>query len=189
LARRKEVAFSIPIFAGGVGAMLRADSSFRLRQVLSKGQQAGPFWRASPAQILEQQTFSVVTGTTSASWLTSRANTLQIAAKVVPVDSYDAGIRRVLDRSSNVFFGDRAILLDAAKRSSSAQDLIVLDRRFTYEPIALALGRGDDDFRLVVDRTLSQIFGSAGFRDTYAKWFGKPDEDALTFYGQSALPE
>jgi putrescine:ornithine antiporter len=169
--------------------MLRADSSFRLREVLSKGQQAGPFWRASPAQILEEQTFSVVKGTTSESWLAGRANTLQIAAKTVPVDSYDAGIRRVLDRSSNVFFGDRAILLDAAKRSPSAEDLVVLDRRFTYEAIALALQRGDDDFRLVVDRTLSKLFGSAGFRDVYAKSFGKADEDVLTFYRQSALPE
>jgi putrescine:ornithine antiporter len=189
LARRKEVAFSIPIFPGGIGALLRADSSFRLRQVLSKGQQAGPFWRASPAEILQQQTFSVIKGATSERWLASRADALQIDAKVVPVDSYEAGIRRVLDRNSNVFFGDRAILLDAAKRSPSAQDLVVLDRRFTHEPIALALERGDDDFRLVVDRTLSRLFGSNELRDLYSKWFGKPDEDALTFFRQSALSE
>jgi polar amino acid transport system substrate-binding protein len=64
------------------------------------------------------------------------------------VDSYDAGIKRVLDRNSDVFFGDRAILLEAAKRSPSAGDLVVLDRLFTYEPLALALARNDDDFRL-----------------------------------------
>ena len=57
----------------------------------------------------------------------------------MPVDGYDAGIRRVVDRSSNVFFADRSILLDAAMRSPSASDLTVLDRMFTYGPLALAL--------------------------------------------------
>ncbi|MGE5088020.1 MAG: amino acid ABC transporter substrate-binding protein [Candidatus Levyibacteriota bacterium] len=189
LARRKEVAFSIPIYPGGIGAMLNADASYRLRQVLSKGRQVGPFWRGSPAELLEQQTFSVVAGTTSEHWLASRANALQIDAKTVPVNSYDAGIRRLLDHQSNVLFGDRAILLDAAKRSPSAQDLIVLDRHFTYEPIALALGRNDDDFRLLVDRTLSQLFGSGEFAGIYAKWFGKLDTAASAFYRDSALPE
>ena len=67
--------------------------------------------------------------------------------------------------------------------------MIVLDRQFTYEPLALALARGDEDFRLVVDRTLSRLFGSKEFGDVYAKWFGKPDEDALNFFRWSALPE
>jgi ABC-type amino acid transport substrate-binding protein len=190
LARRKEVAFSISIFPGGIGALLRADSSRRLREILSKGQAAPrPLWRASPAQILEQQTFSVVAGTTSESWLAERRDTLKIPAKVAPVDGYEAGIQRVLERKSNVFFGDRAILLDAAKRSPSARDLMVLDRHFTYEPLALGLARGDEDFRLVVDRTLSRLFGSKEFQDLYAKWFGKPDEEALAFFRRSALPE
>ena len=97
---------------------------------------------------------------TSESWLQERRETLKIPAKVVTVDSYEAGIQRVLERKSNVFFGDRAILLDAATRSAAARDLVVLDRHFTHEPLALGLTRGDEDFRLLVDRTLSRLFGS-----------------------------
>jgi putrescine:ornithine antiporter len=189
LARRQDVAFSIPIFPGGIGAMLRSDSSARLREVLSKGKQAGPFWRASPADILQQQTFSAVVGTTAERWLGGRLNNLQIGAKVVTVDGYEAGVRGILDRTSNVFFGDRAILLDVAKRSPSAQDLVVLDRRFTTEQVALALPRGDDDLRLVVDVTLSHFFGTAEFRALYTKWFGEPDTDAAAFFRASALPD
>ena len=189
LARRKEVSFSIPIFPGGIGAMLRADSSFRLREVLSKGKQAGPFWRGSPAEILNQQTFAAVPGTTAERWLGGRVNALQINSKVVSVPSYDAGVKSVLDRSANAFFGDRAILLDIAKRSPSAQDLIVLDRRFTTEQIALALPRDSDDFRLVVDATLSRFFGTAEFRALYIKWFGEPDADATAFFRSSGLPD
>ena len=189
LSARNEVDFSIPIFAGGVGALVRSDSSFRLRQVLEKGQQAGPFWRGSPAQILEQQTFSAVTGTSGASWVSTRLDQLQIAAKVVPVASYDAGVQRVLDRSSSVLFGDRAILLEAARRNPAARDLLVLDRRFTSEPLALTLRRNDDDLRVAVDRVLSRVFASDAFRGVYAKWFGTFDAQTADFFRMSALPE
>ena len=189
LSRMKDASFSIAIFPGGIGALLRADAAPALRDVLSRKPPSGPYWRAHPARILEGKTFSVVGGTTSERWLAGRLDTFQLTAKVVPVDGYEAGIRRVLDRSSDVFFGERAILLDIAKRGPSTRDLAVLDRPFTYEPIALAFARGDEDFRLVVDRTLSRLFGSKEFGDLYAKWFGKPDEDARNFFRWTALPD
>jgi polar amino acid transport system substrate-binding protein len=92
-------------------------------------------------------------------------------------------------RSSDVFFGDQPILLDAALRIFAGQDLIILDRLFTYEPLALALTRGDDDFRLIVDATLSRLFKSDEVRDLYEKWCGKPGPGATIFFNLSALPE
>jgi ABC-type amino acid transport substrate-binding protein len=191
LARRKTADFSIPIFPGGIAALVRTDSSRQLREVLTKGQAvvSRPLWRGSPSQILGQQTFSVVTGTTSEKWLAGKLDKFQLSAKVAPVSSYADGISRVLDGTSNVFFGERAIILDMIKRSPSARDLIVLDRHFTNERIALALPRGNDDFRLVVDRTLSQLFNSPDFSYLYAKWFGEPDEFTLNFFSVNALPE
>jgi putrescine:ornithine antiporter len=190
LARMKEVSFSIPAFPGGIGALLRADAPARLREVLSgRRPELRPYWRGTVNQVLQAQSFSVVAGTTSESWVAGRLKDFQIAAKVAPVESYEAGIRGVLDRGSNVFFGDRAILLDAARRSPSAGDLIVLDRLFTYEPLALAFGRGDEDFRLVVDRTLSRLYRSGEIGGLYTRWCGEPDENALTFFRLNALPD
>jgi ABC-type amino acid transport substrate-binding protein len=190
LARRAEVAFSIPILPGGIGALLRADAPPRLKEVLSGGRpEFRPYWRASVGQVLQAQTFSVVAGTTSESWLAGRLDKFQLQARVVPVDSYDAGVRSVLDRGAAVFFGDRSILADAARRSAASGDLRVLDHLFTYEPVALALARGDDDFRLVVDRALSRLYRSGEVGQVYAKWCGEPDQDALAFFRLSALPE
>ena len=189
LTRRKEVSFSIPIFPGGIGALLRSDSNLGLRDVLSGRQPSEPRWRGSPAVILQKQTFSVVARTTAESWLAGRMAKFQLTASVVPVDSYEAGIKRMLDHSSNVFFGERAILLDAVARGPTVSELMVLDRRFTYEPIALALERNADDLRLIVDQALSRLFGSAEIRDLYAKWFGAPDEATLNFFQLTALPE
>ena len=51
LTGRKEVAFSIPIFPSGIGAILRADSSAALRDLLSNAPpQSRPIWRGSPAR-------------------------------------------------------------------------------------------------------------------------------------------
>ena len=123
LTRRKDVSFSIPIFPSGIGAILRADASRRAARRPGRKAAVGTDLACAPARILEGKTFSVVSGTTSESWLAGRLDKFQITAKVVPVESYEAGVRRVLDRGSDVFFGDRAILLDVAKRSPSARDL------------------------------------------------------------------
>jgi polar amino acid transport system substrate-binding protein len=191
LERRKQISFSIPIFPSGIGAMLRADAPAQLRQVLAEGRPSSrPVWRGDPARtVLEKKTFSALTGTTSATWLAGRLNEFQLDANVVPVASYDEGIKRVLDRSSDVLFGDFPILLDASKRSGSARDLMVIDRLFTYEPLALVLTRGDEDIRLVVDRTLSRLFRSAEFGEMFATWFGRPGESSAIFFKLSALPE
>jgi ABC-type amino acid transport substrate-binding protein len=189
LSSLKDADFSVPIFPGGIGALLRADAPVGLKEVLSGRPPAGPLWRGYPAQVLERQIFSVVAGTPSEKWLNDRLGQLQLTAQVLPVEGYDAGIKSVLDRQSSAFFADRSILFEAAKRSPSASDLVVLDRQFTYAPIALALERNDADFRLVVDRALSQLFGSEQFHDLYVKWFGKPGAAADVFFKLSTLPE
>ncbi len=189
LTARKEVDFSVPIFPGGIGALLRVNAPVGLKEVLSGQPPSGPLWRGFPAQILEKQVFSVVAGTPTEKWLASQIDKFQLTANVVPVKGYEEGIRGVLDGSTDVFFADRSILLDAAKRSPSADDLLVLDRQFTFGPIALALERGDADFRLLVDQALGKLFGSQEFHRSYVKWFGQPGAEADMFFKLSTLPE
>ena len=64
---------------------------------------------------------------------------------------------------------------------ASAQ-LEILPRSFTHEPLVLALPRNDDDFRLAVDRALSDTYASAGFSDMYSKWAGTMDDQTRTFF-------
>ena len=81
---------------------------------------------------------------------------MRLTASVAPVDNYDAGVAAVLQGRTDVLFGDRAQLLQAVQRSPDAKDLRVLSRHFTFAALALALPRNDDDFRLAVDRALTQ---------------------------------
>jgi polar amino acid transport system substrate-binding protein len=191
LSRRQEVSFSLPIFPSGTGVVLSTSAPLALGEVLAYGQPSSrPIWRGSPARtILEHKTFSSIAGTTSERWLSDRIKTFQLAATSVPVESYKLGIERVLDGSSAALFGDMPLLMDAAAHSDDSANLIVLQRHFTYEPLGLELARGDEDFRLAVDRVLSQTYASQDFPELFTTWFGTPDETIVTFFRQTALPQ
>jgi putrescine:ornithine antiporter len=190
LKRRELVDFSLPIFPGGVGVVVRSDSPKRLRNILNgEATQYTPTWKAVALNVLREQMFATVPGTTAEQWIKERGQEFKVEFTVTPVSGYEAGIQAVLDRKASAFFAERAILLDAVKSHKSADDLLVLDRQYTYERLALPIQRGDDDFRLLVDRTLSKEFESAGYRGTYEKWFGEPNEKSEVFFRWNALPE
>ena len=188
LSRREEVAFSLPIFAGGNRAVVRADARKVLRDVLS-GADTGPVWRGSPAsKVLQGTSFAVVSGTTSEDWLAARGADLQVDARVVPVPDYRTGLRGVLDREVDVFFGERTIILGVMEESER-RELMVVDHLFTHEQIAFVLQRGDERFRLLVDRVLSETYASSEFPTLYSQWFGEFSEDARTFFQWNTLAE
>jgi putrescine:ornithine antiporter len=190
LTARKEASFSLPIFLNGVGALLRTDAPRGLSQALSeKPTITGPLWRGTPTQaLLQAQTFAVVAGSPTEKVLAARLDSFQLTARVLPVKDFAEGVQAVIDRKANVFFADRSILLDAAKRSGT-DELTVFDRRFTFAPLAIGLKRGDEDLRLAVDGALSRLYPSPEFRAIYAKWFGQPDDLAAAFFRSVVLPE
>jgi ABC-type amino acid transport substrate-binding protein len=182
-ARRREVSFSIPIFPAGLAALVRTDAPAQIREVLEGHEPPyRPLWRASIGLALQHRTFSAVSNTTALNWLTSKRDQFKIDARIIPVESHDQGVQRVLDRTSDVLFGERSILLDAKKRNPAGQDLLVLDRLFTYEPLSLALARGNDDLRLLVDQSLSKLSRSGETQNLYRRYFGELDENALMFF-------
>lgn len=182
LANRQDVSFSIPIFAGGNRAVMRADAPAALREALGESRSTRAVWRGTPAaRVLKGTTFAVVAGTTSYKWLNSRRAALQVDARVVPVVDYRSGLQQLLDGKVDVFFGERSLVLGALS-DAERKELVVADRLFTHEPLALALARGDEDFRLLVDRSLSQLYASDGFADLYKRWYGEFDDKARTYF-------
>lgn len=186
LSRREEVSFSVPIFRSGIGAAIRSNAPAALRDALAGEPESGPIWRGSPARILNEKTIAVVKGTTGEKWLAERIQKLQIPATVKVVDDYAAGIKSLVDREVDVFFADRAILIEA---QAATKDVRVIDRLFTNEPIALAIARDNDRLRLIIDRTLSKIYASPEFPDVYTRYFGEMSVGAFLFYELSGLSE
>jgi polar amino acid transport system substrate-binding protein len=180
LKRREQVSFSIPIFSSGTGALLRTDATPALVRVLN-GEEAhiGPKWRATVNRGLARHTYAVHAGTVTEEWVRDKIKTLGVIASVVTVEDHAKGVDMVARKEADVYFADRALLVNYASQHKDADDLMLLDRQFTYEPIALVTARNDDDFRLVVDTTLSKLYRSGEIAEIYKRYFGEPGDMTL----------
>lgn len=188
LQRRGSVDFSIPIFVSGIGAVVRSDSPQRLRDVLAgRGAPVQPVWRGAPGDLAQSVVFGVIAGTTVEKSLIDALKARRIQVTVKPVADYAGGVQAVRDRQVAALFGDRPVLLEAAAQGA-AGELLVIERSFSREPIALAMRR-DDGLRLLVDRTLSRLYRAPDFATLYRQWFGEPTAGTLEFFQTVALPD
>ena len=187
LKRRERLAYSLPVFSGGIGVLLRADSSRALRDVLNgKAAPAGPVWRATVNRGLANYTYAVRAGTVTEEWAREKVRQLGVTVSVITVDDDAKGIELVRARQADAYFSERMLLQEYVARGKGASDVIVLARQFNVEPMGLAMGRNDDDFRLLVDTALSRLFAGAEFPVIYARSFGAFDEATrATFRGFS----
>ncbi len=189
LERRALVDFSIPVMLTGTGAALRADAPARVVQALSGKPDSGrPIWRGSTDQVPQRAVVAVVAGVPLEKALTTRLKERRIVADVVPVKDTEAGLQLLAGRGADVFFNDRLLLLDAAAHAKTG-DVVVLDRLFRRESVALAMRRNDDDFRLLVDRALSRMYRTQDMNALYTKHFGAPTGTELDFFDFAALPD
>jgi ABC-type amino acid transport substrate-binding protein len=190
LERRASVDFSIPIFLAGVSAVMRVDGDRRVRDVLSgRAATTQPLWRGNPGELGGSVTFAVLQGTTIQKELMQALLQRRISVTPLLVPGYAEGLQAVLDRRAVALFGDRPVLLDGAQRGPGAGQLVVLERSFSRSPMALALPRGDTDWRLLVDRTLSRLYRSPDFASLYAASFGTLEAPMADFYRLVALGE
>jgi len=192
IEKRRNVSFSLPIFAAGNRAVIRTNASSQLRNVLTQQSGNRPVWRGSPAAtVLTGTKVGVVEGTTSEQWLKERIGMLQIDAKLVPVEDYRTGVQRLAAGELDMFFGERTVVLGVLSTMdrSARESVEILDRLFTHEPIALALARNNDDFRAVVDSGLSRLYASEQFPSLYTKCCGELNEEMRSFFSWNALRE
>ena len=153
MSRRELVDFSLFTFLDGAAVLLRADSPEDLSGLA--GQKIG-----------------VRGATTTEDALRNTLAKLGMQAEVVPVSSHDEGRAKLEAGEIAAYFGDQAILIFLAKESAAPGKLKLSDQQFTFEPYALALARGDDDFRLLVDRTLAQTYRSGRIDVVFKSAFG-----------------
>lgn len=182
LERRKTLSFSIPAFAGGVRAVIRNDASTELRNILEAAPTQRNVWRGAPAlTLLEKTTFATAAGSTTEKRLAGKVASLKLNTATVSVPDYASGIKFLLERKIDVFLAERDAVL-AAMDDKARQKLVVLNRQLTHDPLALALPRNDEDFRLIVDTALSSAYSSPEFAALYGKYFGALDEGSRNFF-------
>ena len=172
LERRKQVDFSLLTFVTGSSVLYRKDGPANFLDLV--GQKVG-----------------VHGGTTTEEGLIGALQEAGIEAEVVAVESHDEGLRALETGEVAAYFADRAILAMLGREAERQENLVLSDRFFSYEPYALALRRGDSDFRLLVDTALARLYRSQEIGRIYQLNFGNTQMSDLlraTFTLQ-ALPE
>lgn len=177
LERRRQVSFSVPIYAAGRGVVVRRDAPESLLRIL-RGEVAPsvPQWRASVSRALANNRFLVLKGSTTEAWAQERLRGLGIIASVRTVSNLREGMELLDQGQADAFFSDRVLLYNWLVSSGLGQRLQVLDRLFDLEPMGLVLARGDEDFRLLVDTTLSGLYRGGQIEAIYGRYFGPPSE-------------
>ena len=172
LSRRALVDFSIGTFIDGASVMLKVDGP-------------GGFTELAGKQV------GVRGGTTTEESLRNTLAKLSVDARIVPVKSHDEGLKRLENGELSAYFADRGILLFLRAKSASAENLRIAIDYYSLEPYALAMQRGDGEFRLLVDTALSRIYRSGAIGPIFRNAFGdaEPSEVLQHLYVISALPE
>lgn len=175
LSRREIVDFSISTFVDGAGVLLRHNGPHTLKE-------------------LDGQKIGVRKGTTTEAALRETAATYGITFETIAVPDHREGIARLRLGDIAGYFGDRSILQHFMLRmpDAHAEKVFLSAQQFTYEPYALAMQRGDNEFRLAVDRAISHIIRSGEIEEIFAGSFGtgvKPSPDVRALYNISPLPD
>ena len=90
------------------------------------------------------------------------------------------------------YAGDRIVLISLRARSTNPAQFILLDSDFSFEPYALVLRRDDPDFRLAVNRALTEIYRSGDIDAIFYRWLGglgKPGMLLNSMFYLNTLPE
>jgi ABC-type amino acid transport substrate-binding protein len=172
LARREVVDFSLMTFIDGASVMVRSD---------------GP----QSFKSLSGHKIGVHAGTTTEAALSRTLTDLKVMAEMVPVEDHADGVKRLESGELAAYFADRAILTSMFVSAGSPATLRISKEYFSREPYALALARGDEEFRLLVDRALARLYRGGAIDGIFARSFGKAKASDIlkALYVINALPE
>jgi ABC-type amino acid transport substrate-binding protein len=172
LARRELVDFSLPTFLDGASVMSR---------------EAKPVDRFED---LQGKRVGVLAGTTTETVLRSGVTGLQVNAAILTVRDHREGIGLLTSDRIDAYFADRAILA-AFLGQQPLPGFRIARHYFSLETYALALPRNDSAFRLLVDRTLAQLYRSGRIRALLTRTFGRMKQDEMldTLFAIHSLPE
>ena len=162
LSRQQQVDFSNEIFVATGGVLVTSRSGI------------------SNLAGLNGKRVAVIRGTTTQGRLSTALGARGIRAILVPVSNTDEGMQVLNSGKADAYASDREVLHGHVKASGDTQRYTLLAELFSIDPYALVLPRGDSDFRLAVNRGLSDIYRNASLDDVFGRWFGPDAEPSHT---------
>jgi ABC-type amino acid transport substrate-binding protein len=155
LGRQADVDFSLITFVDGGSILTRVESE------------------AGRLSDFNGKRIAVITGTTTEKALKGSLERRSIKAEVVTVKTREAGLQLLDGRKVEGFASDRIVLIGVVLTSKTQGAFKLLDEDFSVEPYALALPRGDAEYRLAVNRALARLYRTGDIQKIYERWLGR----------------
>lgn len=175
LSRQEQVDFSNLIYATGASLMRWNDVEI------------------DSVDDLNGKRVSVVAGTTTEKVLRETLERKHIIAKVVTVSDHAKALKLLASRKTEAMAADQATLFGIGYKSQGENNLVITQDMLSFEPFALPLRRNDADFRLVVNRSLSDLYRRGDVGRSWQSWFGQydvqPTRMLLTLYRLNTFEE
>lgn len=149
LGRREKVDFSIPTYVDGAALMLPAASNGQIADLAGKR-------------------IGVRGATTTQEALTNSLDRAGLDAEIVPFNAHDKGIAAMEAGEIDAYFADQSILMHLYATMGNPDGFKVSNEILSIEKQGLALARGDSDFRLLVDRILSEMYKNGSMDEIFA---------------------
>nr|WP_321250116.1 amino acid ABC transporter substrate-binding protein [uncultured Ruegeria sp.] len=148
LSRREIVDFSIPTFVDGTSILLPIEAEGTMSALAGKkvGMRSSTTTEASV-----QNTFDAA----------------GIDARMVRFASHPDGIKALRDGKIDAYFADQSILLVNYIAAGLKGKFKLSQEILTIEKQGLAIARGDDDFRLILDTILSEMYARGTMEEIF----------------------
>lgn len=158
LSRMQQVNFSSPTFAVAGRILTKSDSGVK-------------DWAD-----LNGKTIGVAQGTNNEKAVKELAAKPEYSnMKVLTLKDQGVGLLSVETGRVDGFATDDVVLYGLRSNSRMKDELVVTGTPLGFATFAIMIPRNDDDFRLVVNSALAEIFGSGEIKALYEKWFAPLD--------------
>jgi ABC-type amino acid transport substrate-binding protein len=175
LSRMEQVDFTLPTFVTGGGILTLAENGIKGMSDLSG------------------KKVSVVKGTTTVEQLRNYLKENLIDAQVVTVANRKEGMSQLTHGETQAFASDQIVLIGQIIEAVFPKRYSLMDETFSYEPYGFIVRRNDADFRLVADKSISQIYRTGQHAQIFNKWIGrigiKPPPILIAMFQLNTIPE
>ncbi|MDX1541515.1 MAG: amino acid ABC transporter substrate-binding protein [Geminicoccaceae bacterium] len=175
LTRQQQVDYSPITFITGTQLLVKKDSGIE------------------EIEDLEGKAIAVAQGTTNERAVKGTIEEKGLDVDVLNVKDHAEGFLALQTDRVDAYSTDHVLLHGLVSKAKNPDDYAVVGRFLSYDPYALMVPRDDSAFRLVVNKTLSDLFRSGEIFTIYQKWFdglGVPTTNLLeAAFAIQALPE
>ena len=155
LSRQADVDFSLITFVDGGSILTRVESE------------------AGRLSDFNGKRIAVITGTTTEKVLKETLARRAVKSGLVTVKTREEGLRLLDQKKVDGFASDRMVLIGVVLTSKTQGAFKLLEEDFSVEPYALALPRGDHEYRLAVNRVLARLYRTGEIQKVYEQWLGR----------------